>query len=211
MRFVPVALIGLVVASSAWARDSDKSLSASSVRQQPRIQQASASLLSAQTPLKASPNSNRIVLTWSNVSGETGYIVERRAKGKQFAEIAKTTTDVNTYTDTLTTSGIYQYRVRAYDASAGMTYSRYSNTTFTNARAPKIRSTTPTSTTGSTTPTSTTPTSTTESTTPTTSTPTTSTDSTTPTTSTDSTTPTTSTDSTTPTTSTDSTTSASDP
>jgi len=120
MRFVPVALLGLVVASGAWARDSDKSLSASSVRQQPRIQQASASLLSAPTPLKASPNSNRIVLTWSNVSGETGYIVERRAKGKQFAEIAKTTTDVNTYTDTLTTSGIYQYRVRAYDASAGM-------------------------------------------------------------------------------------------
>jgi hypothetical protein len=182
MRFVPVALIGLVVASGAWARDSDKSLSASSVRQQPRIQQASASLLSAPTPLKASPNSNRIVLTWSNVSGETGYIVERRAKGKQFAEIAKTTTDVNTYTDTLTTSGIYQYRVRAYDASAGMTYSRYSNTTFTNARAPKIRSTTPTSTTGSTTPTSTTPTSTTGSTTPTSTTPTSTTGSTTPTT-----------------------------
>src|ERR671927_866208 len=118
MRFVPVALIALVVASGAWARDSDKSLGGNYPAPQPsRIQQARAPLLSAPNPLKASPNSNRVVLTWSDVTGETGYIVERRAKGKKFAEIAKTTTDVNTYTDTLAATGIYQYRVRAYNDS----------------------------------------------------------------------------------------------
>src|SRR5205809_5433959 len=131
MRNVPFALAALVLASGAWARDADKTILSpnyTSPQQRP-TQQPRAFVLSAPSPLKASTNSNRVSLTWSNINGETGFIVERRQKGtNQFAEIGKTTTDVTTYTDTLTTSGIHQYRVRAYSASGGMTYSRYTNT-----------------------------------------------------------------------------------
>ena len=157
MKVLSLALAALVLASGAWARDSEKSMSGNYTDPRPlRLQEARAWDLSSPKPLKASPSSNRVTLTWTNIQGETGYVVERRTRGTQFAAIGKTTTDVTTYTDTLAASGIYQYRVRAYSASGGLSYSRYTNTTYTNAATSTIRSTTPTSTTGSTTPTSTT-------------------------------------------------------
>src|SRR5207247_11243984 len=125
MRFVTLALIAIVLASGAWARDSNKVFDTGQKSRDSRV--------SAPNPLKVSTNSNRVSLTWSNITGETGFVVERRRTGtNQFAVIGNTATDVTKYTDTLTTSGIYQYRVRAYSSSGGTTYSRYTNTAYVN-------------------------------------------------------------------------------
>jgi parallel beta-helix repeat protein len=190
---VSLALAALVLASAtAWSRDTDKTIL--------RTQQLVASVLASPTPLKASFSSNGVAVSWSNITGETGFVVERRHKStEQFLEVGRTTVDVTVYIDQLTTSGIYQYRVRAYSGSGtATTYSRYTNTAYVNAPVSTATAsstitgpTAQTTTTGTTTPTttigSTTPTTTTGSTTPTTTT-----GSTTPTT-TGSTTPTTST------------------
>src|SRR5262245_29138490 len=133
MRIVPLALTALVLSNAAWARDSGQVLGSYSP----------AFTLSAPSPLNARTNLNRVSLTWSNIKGETGFVVERRKGTNPFAQIGKVTTDATTYTDVLTTSGIYQYRVRAYSASRlSTTYSPYTNTAYIN---------TPTLTTGSTT------------------------------------------------------------
>ena len=82
--------------------------------------------------MNASTQSNKVLLSWANISNETGYIVERRRHGSTtFSEVAKTTTDQITHTDLLTdTSTTYDYRVRAYSAVGGLTYSGYTNTAF---------------------------------------------------------------------------------
>jgi hypothetical protein len=99
-------------------------------------------------PLQDSANANQVSLHWSNVSGETGFLVERRLAGGSFAEIGKTTADVTSYEDSLTTAGQYEYRVRAYRSTgANLTYSDYTNPVDVDAST----STTSTSTGGTTT------------------------------------------------------------
>jgi hypothetical protein len=69
------------------------------------------------------------VLSWKNVSGETGYSVERKAaNGTTYAEVAKIPVDVRTWKDVTTVAQTYSYRVRAYKTRNGSTiYSSYSN------------------------------------------------------------------------------------
>jgi hypothetical protein len=79
-------------------------------------------------PLQDSANANQVSLHWSNVSGETGFLIERRLAGGSFAEIGKTTADATSYKDTLIVDGKYEYRVRAYRSTgANLTYSDYTN------------------------------------------------------------------------------------
>jgi hypothetical protein len=78
----------------------------------------------------ATTSSSRVQLQWTNISSETGFLVERRTSGSgSFAEIAKTTENTTSYSDVLTTTDVnFEYRVRAYDVEGGMTYSPYTNT-----------------------------------------------------------------------------------
>ena len=99
-------------------------------------------------PLQDSANANQVSLHWSNVSGETGFLIERRLAGGSFAEIGKTTADATSYKDTLIADGKYEYRVRAYRSTgANLTYSDYTNLVDVDAST----STTSTSTGGTTT------------------------------------------------------------
>jgi large repetitive protein len=85
--------------------------------------------LAAPDPLEGATATGQVKLTWSNIAGETGYVVERRLHATgSFAEVAKTTTDLTSYTDVLTESANYEYRVRAYKAGADISYSPYTNT-----------------------------------------------------------------------------------
>ena len=79
-------------------------------------------------PLKGQTATGGVTLSWSNIGGETGYLVERRAAGGSFAEIAKTTSDRTSYTDLVATTASYEYRVRAYRTAPKIIYSEYSNT-----------------------------------------------------------------------------------
>jgi hypothetical protein len=88
--------------------------------------------LQSPTPLNATiDTSNRMVarLSWANISGETGYLVERKsATSTSFSQVAKLGPDVGAYGDITTTSQSYTYRVRAYKAmGARMIYSSYTN------------------------------------------------------------------------------------
>jgi hypothetical protein len=84
-------------------------------------------------PLKGQTATGGVTLSWSNIGGETGYLVERRAAGGSFAEIAKTTSDRTSYTDLVATTASYEYRVRAYRTAPKIIYSDYSNTIATVA------------------------------------------------------------------------------
>jgi glucose/arabinose dehydrogenase len=60
----------------------------------------------------------RINVSWSNVSGESGYRVERATGSGSFSQIASTAANVVTYTDTTAAAATtYTYRVRSYNAS----------------------------------------------------------------------------------------------
>ena len=84
--------------------------------------------LPAPNPLQDSAAANEVSLHWSNVSGETGFLIERSVGGGSFAEIGKTIAGVTSYKDSLTTPGQYEYRVRAYRTTgANLTYSDYTN------------------------------------------------------------------------------------
>jgi hypothetical protein len=99
-------------------------------------------------PLQGSPAGSQVSLHWSNTTGETGFLIERRPAGGSFAEIGKTTADVTSYEDSLTSAGQYEYRVRAYRSTgANLTYSDYTNPVDVDAST----STTSTSTGGTTT------------------------------------------------------------
>lgn len=85
--------------------------------------------LDAPQPLQGTINASGVALSWINVSGETGYLIERRpVDGGSFAEIAKTTADLTSYTDIPTATVNHEYRVRAYKAGPQMIYSEYTNT-----------------------------------------------------------------------------------
>jgi hypothetical protein len=93
--------------------------------------------LAAPAPLKGVTDAGKMALSWTNVSGETGFLVERRLyDGGSFAEITKTTADVTVYTDIVTTTESYEYRVRAYRTQGGVVYSDYTNTVVSTAPCP---------------------------------------------------------------------------
>ena len=84
--------------------------------------------LASPNPLQGATAVGQVKLTWGNIGGETGYVIERRVYAVGvFAEIGKTTADMTAYTDLLTESASYEYRVRAYKAGGGMSYSPYTN------------------------------------------------------------------------------------
>ena len=84
--------------------------------------------LDAPSPLKGVTQDSKMALSWTNVSGETGFLIERRPyTGGSFAEVAKTTTDVTSYKDSLPATQSYEYRVRAYRTQGGVAYSDYTN------------------------------------------------------------------------------------
>ena len=99
--------------------------------------------LGSPAPLKAtldSTNPMKVMLTWANIPGETGYIVEREAgTSTSFTEVAKLGPDATAYGDITTTSQTYVYRVRAYKVmGAKLIYSTYTNivSVWTAAPAP---------------------------------------------------------------------------
>jgi hypothetical protein len=88
-------------------------------------------------PLSGVTDVGKMALSWTNVSGETGFLVERRLyDGGSFAEIAKTTADVTAYIDIVATTGSYEYRVRAYRNQGGVAYSDYTNTVVSTVPCP---------------------------------------------------------------------------
>lgn len=69
-------------------------------------------------------------LAWSNVTGNTGYRIERSTDLITWSLLTTVLTDVVTYEDTgLTTNTIYHYRVRAFDASGGSAWSNTASVT----------------------------------------------------------------------------------
>jgi titin len=129
MRWKALALAVLLAAAPAWARDGERILySGSSVASSSKSPAKPRTDLSAPSPLKATTDAQQVQLSWTNIANETGFLIERRRNGGgSFAEIAKTVADATSYTDTLLDSSQYEYRVRAYRASATMAYSPYTN------------------------------------------------------------------------------------
>lgn len=72
---------------------------------------------------------SRIDLSWTNVSGESGYRIERcagtcTASSTGWAQIATTAADVTTYSSTgLSRNTTYSYRVRAFNSGGASPYS----------------------------------------------------------------------------------------
>ncbi|WP_298272308.1 fibronectin type III domain-containing protein [Geobacter sp.] len=61
---------------------------------------------------------SKIDLSWSNISGNTSYIIERQVEGGAWAQLTTVGQDVTTYSDTGLTAGtLYGYRVRVVNAS----------------------------------------------------------------------------------------------
>ncbi|MFH0797702.1 MAG: fibronectin type III domain-containing protein, partial [Candidatus Omnitrophota bacterium] len=71
------------------------------------------------TELTATASGLTVVLTWTdNSTDETGFKISRKDTLEgEFAEIGTTSADTTTYTDTLTQSGTYWYRVMATNAN----------------------------------------------------------------------------------------------
>ena len=86
----------------------------------------------APTDLKAEAVSNKeIKLTWRDRSdNETGFKIERKKDGGNYAEIATVRANVTTYNDSGLEAGTkYVYRVRAYNATGNSDYSNEANAT----------------------------------------------------------------------------------
>jgi subtilisin family serine protease len=83
-------------------------------------------LLPPSNLIAAAQSKREVLLTWTdNSQGESGFSIERREAGGQFAEIATVPTDQATYKDNAVQAGkAYTYRVRAFNYG---TYSAYSN------------------------------------------------------------------------------------
>ena len=63
-------------------------------------------------------SSSRIDLTWSNVSGESGYVIERSLDGTTWVQVGTTSADVTTFSNTgLNASTTYHFRVTAVNAA----------------------------------------------------------------------------------------------
>jgi ribosomal protein L14 len=79
-------------------------------------------------------NPSNFQISWTdNSDDETGFSIERKKDSGSFAEINTVAADVTEYTDTITESGEYSYRVRAMK---GTEYSDYSNTVTETIAAP---------------------------------------------------------------------------
>jgi len=92
-----------------------------------------ATKMSGTTTLKGTASSyNKIKLSWSKVSGASGYKIQRyNSSTKKYTTIKTITSGSTTsYTDTgLTVGTTYKYRIRAYKTLTNTTsYSSYSNT-----------------------------------------------------------------------------------
>ncbi len=62
-------------------------------------------------------SSSRVDLTWSDVSGETGYKIERSTDGVNWTQIATTSANATSYSNTgLNSATAYSYRVKANNA-----------------------------------------------------------------------------------------------
>ena len=77
------------------------------------------------TVAPAATQTTNLVLNWADVSGETGYRIERSLDNNTFAAIGTVTADATTYTDTASGWGSmrYFYRVTALTSGGFSTYS----------------------------------------------------------------------------------------
>ncbi len=82
-------------------------------------------LTAAPTDITATPDSaTQITLAWSDVTGETGYLIERSTNGSTWTQIASLGSNVTTYADTGRSAGTtYYYRIRATAAAGNSAYS----------------------------------------------------------------------------------------
>lgn len=83
------------------------------------------------TDLTATRVSNtQIDLAWSNVTGNTGYRIERSTDGYTWALVTSVAQDTVSYSNTgLTNDVTYSYRVRAFDATGGSAWSNIASVT----------------------------------------------------------------------------------
>lgn len=83
-------------------------------------------------------SSSQINLSWSDVSNETGYKVERRLyPSGSWSQIATRPANVTSYSDTGRPAGTkYQYQVRAYNASGDSDYSSIATAATQTAQPP---------------------------------------------------------------------------
>jgi hypothetical protein len=74
---------------------------------------------------------SQINLSWNDVIGDTGYVIERSANGTSgWGQVGTTSASVTTFSDTgLTAGAIYYYRVRANGLGGSGAYSSVVNTT----------------------------------------------------------------------------------
>ncbi|QYY34906.1 fibronectin type III domain-containing protein [Ruficoccus sp. ZRK36] len=81
--------------------------------------------------LNATAHWNEVVLIWSSVNGETGFVLERALSGSDaWTEIATPTANDTTYTDTSVVQGeSYQYRVKALNKNVASNYSNIRSVT----------------------------------------------------------------------------------
>lgn len=84
--------------------------------------------------------SSQLVVAWDDVTGETGFRVERSIDGTNFTLVATLAADVTSYTDASVVAGTcYWYRVQAYNATTVSAYSNVaSGVVPTAATAPTI-------------------------------------------------------------------------
>jgi len=89
----------------------------------------------AQNPAQPSPS---LMLTWTDAaSTESGFRVERSPDGSTFTQIASTSANVATFTDTGLAAGTsYYYRVRAYNGAGNSVYSNIASGTTAAATSP---------------------------------------------------------------------------
>ena len=84
----------------------------------------------------ASPSSTTAMgLSWTDVSGETGYYIERSADGSSWSSLITKSANSTSHSDTgLTPGSTYYYRIAAFNASAQSSWSPTSSSpTFPDA------------------------------------------------------------------------------